>query len=168
MYPAVTAFAETHEVAEIVRAAFRKRFDVMNFFNGSYDTFCLKTYLAVRMRFYISAADFPPLLAVAFSRSRIAVIAFVLPAPLLCMLLAVGLSCRHELRAARVAAGFVRFIWHIVLLRANISPQATSNKFGLHIEHFLPALSRNGYGCSHCRLSSCNSDFVLCSGCFIP
>lgn len=37
MYPAVTAFAETHEVAEVVRAAFRERFDVMDFFNGSDD-----------------------------------------------------------------------------------------------------------------------------------
>ena len=87
MYLTVAAFAKTHQIAWIIRAAFRKRFDVMDFLDRCHDTFAI-TFLAVRMRFDVNAADPPPLLAVAFSRCRIASVAFVVLIHLFHVLLA--------------------------------------------------------------------------------
>ena len=87
MYLTVAAFAKTHKVAWVIRATLRKRLDVMDFLDRSHDTFAI-AFLAVRMSFDVYAADPPPLLAVAFSRCRIASVAFVVLIHLFHVLLA--------------------------------------------------------------------------------
>ena len=68
--------AKRHKIIKIIGAAFRKRFDVVNFLSGC-DPSMFPALLTERMGGKVSRADLPPHSAVTFAGNRVALVMFV-------------------------------------------------------------------------------------------
>lgn len=107
----MTASAEAHQVAFIIRSAFGDRFDVMHFLYGNVSS-VLQTLLAERVLLDVACSYLSPLAAVPLvSVVAAGEVVVVLP-HLFFMSRAVLLAIFSEVAAAWVTTGTLWFPWH--------------------------------------------------------
>ena len=111
MYLRMTSLAKSHQIIFIVRSTFGEWFDVMDVLRFHVLSVPL-AQLTQRVGSDVPSPDPLPLTSVPSLRLRVSSEAFVPLIHLFHVLLAEGLSCRHKVRTARVAARFVGFPWH--------------------------------------------------------